>query len=88
MIGVLFKNEGSYLVTYSRLKQMTDEDHAFDKMMKLDPLYSEFYIGSKYTLKDYLDKRKRTNLQRFDFCPYCGEEIDWHGLRKMANGGQ
>lgn len=30
-----------------------------------------------YTIKDYCNVSKPTNLYRFNFCPKCGEKIDW-----------
>ncbi len=35
-----------------------------------------------YTLKDYADRRKSTNLRRFEFCPICGKKIDWKKIKK------
>ena len=35
----------------------------------------------EYTLKDYCDKRKSTNLTRFEYCPYCGSKIDWKKIK-------
>ena len=34
-----------------------------------------------YSFKDYCDKRKSTNLTRFEFCPYCGKKIDWKKIK-------
>ena len=36
-----------------------------------------------YTLKQYGDRRYKTNLIRFDYCPMCGEKIDWVAIRDM-----
>ena len=30
-----------------------------------------------YELSDYGDKRKSTDLCRYDYCPFCGKKIDW-----------
>jgi hypothetical protein len=35
-----------------------------------------------YTLKDYCDMRKSTDLSRFKFCPYCGKKIDWKKIKR------
>lgn len=32
---------------------------------------------SMYTIKDYTDRRKSTNITRFEYCPFCGEKINW-----------
>ena len=39
----------------------------------------------RYSFKDYCDRRKSTNLTRFEFCPYCGKKIDW---KKITNEGK
>lgn len=47
-----------------------------------DDLESKYFkLG--YTMQDYLDREKTTNLQRFNFCPKCGEKIDWKKIREM-----
>ena len=38
-----------------------------------------------YSFKDYCDKRKSTNLTRFEFCPYCGKKIDWKKIKSEGN---
>lgn len=35
-----------------------------------------------YTMADYLDRRKSTNIVRFNFDPFTGKKIDWAKLRK------
>lgn len=30
-----------------------------------------------YTLADYCDVNKQTDLVRFNYCPVCGKEIQW-----------
>ena len=44
---------------------------------------NELYEGTIYNLKDYYDRRKSTNLTRFNFCPMCGKKIIW----KYKNNG-
>ncbi len=34
-----------------------------------------------YSFADYCDKRKVTNLGRFEFCPMCGKKIDWKKIK-------
>ncbi len=38
---------------------------------------NELYEQTVYTRQDYYDRRKSTNLLRFNFCPICGEKIIW-----------
>ena len=37
--------------------------------------------GSSYTFRDYGDKRKSTDLIRFEYCPGCGKKIDWKAIK-------
>ena len=39
---------------------------------------------SIYTMKDYADKRKSTNITRFEYCPHCGEKIDWKKIKLVG----
>ena len=39
-----------------------------------------------YSLADYCDKRKSTNLTRFNYCPLCSKKIDWKAIKGGANG--
>lgn len=38
-----------------------------------------------YTMADYTDRRKSTNITRFNYDPFTGEKIDWKLLRKKYN---
>ena len=40
------------------------------------------YFGKPYKLEDYFDRRKSTNFTLFDYCPYCGEKINWKELKE------
>lgn len=35
----------------------------------------------EYSLTDFCDRRKRTPLHHFNYCPMCGRKIDWKSLR-------
>ena len=39
-----------------------------------------------YSLPDYCDKRKSTDLTQFNYCPLCGKKIDWKAIKGGANG--
>ena len=39
-----------------------------------------------FSLSDYCDKRKSTDLTRFNYCPLCGKKIDWKAIKGGANG--
>jgi len=34
-------------------------------------------VSYVYTMTDYYNRRKQTDLQRFLFCPICGRQITW-----------
>lgn len=70
VIGVYYNYEDTKLVTLDDLAREARE--------------SERLGTSVYSLKDYLNKRKNTNLYRFLYCPYCGEKIDWKKLKEMG----
>ena len=35
----------------------------------------------EYSAKQYTDLRCSTNLERFKYCPECGEKIDWKKVK-------
>lgn len=67
-IGIWYEYEESYLVTLDKLKEFEKDGSAF----------------GDWTMDDYLNEDKETNLTRFDYCPYCGKKIDWVKLREQA----
>ena len=81
-IGLWLDYEDTDTVTFSRLKDEVDGYANFVKWKNENLPQGKEKVK---TLSDYLDKRKRTNLQRFDYCPYCGKKIDWKGLRENAD---
>lgn len=78
VIGLMHDYEDIDLVTVSELKEH----------IKRQVEIREYYhaVGLKepmvWTLMDYTDKRRGTNLTRFSFCPECGKKIDWKVIRK------
>lgn len=38
--------------------------------------------GTTYTMADYTDRRKSTNITRFNFDPFTGEKVEWGRMRK------
>lgn len=79
IIGLYYWNLGDVgLITFSQLKKKINDDKCLYRDIKYDPIYASIYHSIKhYTLKDYADKRKSTDLNRFDYCPMCGKKIDW-----------
>jgi hypothetical protein len=65
-IGLWYEFGMAYRVTLEQLKEYEKE-------------------GSEYgdwTMEDYLNKDKETNFAHFDFCPKCGEKIDWDKIKE------
>ena len=40
--------------------------------------------NDKIPLMDYFDARYGTNLERFNYCPYCGKKLDWRSMREYV----
>lgn len=72
LIGVYYDYDDTRLVTFDDLKMQVKADQTYK-------------AESKYSLKDYLDRRKITNLRRFLYCPNCGEKIDWKYIKEQSN---
>jgi len=87
-IGLFHHYEGSDLVTLEVLEYEIDEAIMHNIMLDSDPLLKgcKELRRKEWTLADYGDKRKNTNLTRFDFCPECGKAIDWKKIRGMQDG--
>ena len=80
-IGIKYDYEDTRLVT---LKQLKDE---IEWLQSRKESFAEYGINNKiYTLADYCDKRKSTDLTRFNYCPLCGKKIDWKATKGGANG--
>lgn len=79
VIGMRYDWENTELVTLAELKEHIDftTDFAED---------NHCFAGKAYTLSDYCDKRKNTDLHRFEYCPHCGKKIDWKAIKGGANG--
>ena len=82
IIGLLNDYDNTKLVTVNELlEEIKDQYEVYDYKCSLYIKYNLGEIKPPYTLKDYADKRKSTNLTRFEFCPYCGQKIDWKQIK-------
>lgn len=84
IIGLLHHWEYSELVTLEELKQHIEDNRYYNQSLKDDSIFrdaKELY-AKVYTLKSYGDKRKNTDLTRFNCCPECGKAINWEQIRK------
>lgn len=63
------------LMNFNKLKE--EENERIDSNKWLREKAKERIRKKIYTMKEYADKKAETDLIRFDYCPYCGEKIDW-----------
>lgn len=87
ILGLIYKNdEASRLVTFEDLKRHIEQKTELKALFEeYHPQYEGFIRSIKlYSIADYADKRRSTDLHRFDFCPKCGKKIGWKELKKEA----
>ena len=79
IIGLLHDIDHQKLITLEDLLEHIDE------RIELYNMYSDEYVPyfepKVWTLKEYCDHRKSTNLTRFKHCPECGTKINWKGMK-------
>lgn len=68
VIGMLNDYEDTGLVTF--------------ELVTFDELKEHIKKETDFTVDDYCDKRKTTNLTRFECCPICGKKIDWNKMKR------
>lgn len=69
-------------MTLGELKHHIEDQKKFNRSLRGDPLLrdcKELY-AKVFTLKQYADRRRSTDLTRFSFCPDCGKRIDWKSI--------
>lgn len=88
IIGVLWGHEDISFVSLKNLLSHIEEKKTLNRMISSDPLYSQSpgLTVKEWSLSQYADKRVNTDLYRFDFCPECGEKIDWKKIRSEQHG--
>lgn len=82
VIGLLHHHEEGELATLARVKAHIVERVRYNRHLRNLGIESDWLYQKEWSLRDYTDKRKSTNLTRFDFCPECGKKIDWKAIRK------
>ena len=68
-IGMFYDYNNTCLISYPELTEYV-KDHS---------------MVVKYSIQDYVDRRKSTNLVHFNYCPNCGAKIDWNMMRRELN---
>lgn len=69
-------------MTLDELKNHIEDQKEYNRSLRDDPtLCSCLSLYVKvFTLKQYADRRRSTDLTRFSFCPDCGKRIDWKSI--------
>lgn len=78
IIGVYYDYEDTDIVTLSELQEKIKFCISMDEYCKSNGWPTHRAV---YTLNDYCDGRKSTNLTRFEHCPHCGKKIDWKKIK-------
>ena len=81
-IGVRYDYENTDLVTLADLKKHIERHNGMVEFLQT----RGFLATKEKNLADYCDKRKSTDLTRFNYCPLCGKKIDWKAIKGGANG--
>lgn len=83
-IGLLNDYDNTGLLTISDLLNHINETSEFCNYM-ISHGYHDLANRKSYSLTDYCDRRKSTDVTRFDYCPKCGTKIDWAEIRRSQN---
>ena len=89
IIGLLhYHVDYSELVTLEELEEHITDGIMYNVMLDSDPVLKvRKEIRRKvWTLAEYADWRRSTNLQKFSYCPRCGKFIDWGEIRRAEDG--
>lgn len=87
IIGMLNGYECSDLVTLYELKKHIQKNIEWNERLEEDPSLRKIsHLYKKWlSMRDYADKRKLTDLTRFDYCPVCGKKINWEDIRRTCD---
>ena len=84
IIGIFHNYDDTDIVTFDELQELVQHEHDYYEWK----ITHGFPEAKDRTLSDYCDRRKATALFRFNYCPYCGEKIDWKALKEEAKNIQ
>lgn len=71
IIAFFYDYENTDIITLKELKE-----HIANERRR----YVKYYITWYYKPSDYSDMSKDVDIERFNYCPKCGEKIDWENL--------
>ena len=87
-VGIINDYDNTEMVTLNRLKHHIQDMSEVIEALKKNRLFNEHLYGARaWTLVDYCDKRKSTDLTRFEHCPICGKKIDWKAIKMTGTKG-
>lgn len=81
-IGIYNDYENTNIVTCSELRVISLSE--WESYLKYKDVYKSMGRNSPTPIEDYFDKRKNTELTRFDYCPICGKKINWNELKRRC----
>lgn len=82
IIGMYSDYEGAHLMPYSKICERSLWE--WQSYLEYEDTYKKIGKRVPTRLEDYFDKRKNTELTRFDYCPVCGKKIDWRELKRRC----
>jgi hypothetical protein len=84
-VGIINDYENTEMVTLEELKHHIRDTSELIEALKKNVLFKDSIYGARaWTLVDYCDKRKSTDLIRFEHCPTCGKKIDWKAIKMSS----
>lgn len=84
IIGMYNNYEDTDLMTYSEICKMSLSE--WELYLKYEDTHKRWGMKPPTPTEDYFDKRKNTELTRFNYCPECGKKIDWNELKRRCKG--
>ena len=89
VIGILYDYDNTGLITLDDLKKHIEKKREFNDIDSIEWVERYYSHGCPlrekvWELKDYCDRRKSTDITRFDYCPLCGKKIEWKKIKEGA----
>lgn len=85
IVGLFGSQLGGELVTIPGIKEHIDQQLRFAALWNSDNVLGVTRTFRVFSLADYCDTGKQTDLQRFNYCPICGYEIPWETIPNEDN---
>ena len=79
-IGLFYDWENTDIVTLKQLKEKVEGIKKTNDFLRKNNISEGIYKYENF--EDFLDKRKSTSFKRFEYCPICGEKINYRKILK------